>query len=153
MFWNVRWVLLLTLIVGLLAGCADTSSPPIMEEPSETEQAAQEVEPRDYSVPAEEAARENPIPADEASVQRGEEIYTSICIDCHGEDGQGDGPAAANQNPKPVDYNAEHVRALTDGELFYIITNGVEGTSMIPFNFFEEEQRWHLVNYIRSLQE
>jgi mono/diheme cytochrome c family protein len=95
----------------------------------------------------------NPIPADEASVTRGEEIYMGTCVDCHGEGGKGDGPVAARQNPKPADFNADFVKNLTDGELYYIIINGVEGTGMMSWAVYDEDKRGHLVNYIRSLQE
>jgi mono/diheme cytochrome c family protein len=95
----------------------------------------------------------NPISPDDSSIERGEEIYMGSCVDCHGEEGRGDGPAAARQDLKPADFNADYVKDLTDGELFHIVTNGVEGSAMTPWNFFDEEARWHLVNYIRSLQE
>ena len=107
----------------------------------------------DYGIPSQVAAVVNPIAADEASLVRGQEIFESICIECHGEHGDGNGPTASRLNPEPADYRAEHVRALSDGELFYIITNGLEGSAMVPFNYFDEDQRWHLVNYIRAFQE
>jgi mono/diheme cytochrome c family protein len=118
-----------------------------MEEPME------EVEPKDYGVPAEDANIVNPVSADDASLQRGEEVYKSSCSSCHGEEGRGDGPVAVTLDPKPVDYRAEHVKELTDGELFYIITNGIEGSQMQAWGFFDEEDRWHLVNYLRTFQE
>jgi mono/diheme cytochrome c family protein len=107
----------------------------------------------DYGVPADDANAVNPIAADDASLQRGEEIYISSCIDCHGKEGRGDGVAATRLNPKPADFRDEHVKELSDGELFYIITNGIEGSAMRAWNFFDEERRWHLVNYVRTFQE
>jgi hypothetical protein len=59
----------------------------------------------------------------------------------------------ATLNPKAVDFRSEHVKALSDGELFYIITNGIEGSSMQAWGFFDEERRWHLVYYLRTHQE
>ncbi len=107
----------------------------------------------DYSVPVDDANVVNPIAADESSLQRGEEIYKTGCIDCHGDEGRGDGLAAARLNPKPSDFRAEHVKDLSDGELFYIITYGIDDSSMQPMGFFDEEKRWHLVNYLRTFQE
>ena len=132
------WSVLTTcLLVGLLlAGCSS----------GEVEEV------KDYGVPAEDANLVNPIPSDDASLERGGGLYTN-CVNCHGEEGRGDGPGVVTLDPKPTDFRAEHVKALSDGELFYIITNGVEGSGMRGWNFFTEEQRWHLVNYIRSLQE
>lgn len=120
-----------------------TESGQEMQEPTE------ETGPREYNVPPEDAALANPIEADEASLERGREIYESSCLKCHGEEGRGDGPSATN----PVDFREEFVVELSDGEIFYLITNGVEGADMWAFNFLDEDQRWHLVNYIRSLQE
>jgi cytochrome c5 len=64
--------------------------------------AAGEVEAvRDYGVPAEDANLVNPFPANDASLTRGEELYKKSCIDCHGEEGRGDGLAAKNLDPHP----------------------------------------------------
>lgn len=123
------------------------------EPEEEVEEPTEDVGPKVYNVPADDANVVNPIPADDASVQRGEEIYRASCIECHGEEGRGDGPAGLRQNPLPADFRAEYVKELSDGELFYIITNGTEGSAMIAWGFFDEEQRWHLVNFIRTLQE
>jgi mono/diheme cytochrome c family protein len=131
---------------GVSEAVGETESEQEMEEP-------EEVGTKDYGVPADDANVVNPIAADDASLQQGEETYRSSCIDCHGEEGRGDGPVGVRQNPKPTDFRAEHVKELSDGELFYIITNGIEGSAMRGFVFFDEEVRWSLVNYVRTFQE
>jgi mono/diheme cytochrome c family protein len=139
--------------VLLLSGCSGASSAESAEMASEPdvemEEAMEESGPKDYGVPAEDAAVANPVPADDASLQAGEATYVNTCLKCHGEEGRGDGPSATN----PTDFRAEHVIELTDGELFYIITNGIEGSEMQAWNFLDEAKRWNLVNYIRTLQE
>jgi mono/diheme cytochrome c family protein len=107
----------------------------------------------DYAVPAEAAEVANPIEADADSLDRGGRIYESSCLNCHGSEGDGKGPTASRLDPEPADFRADRVLNLSDGELFYMITIGIEGSAMIPFNYLNEEQRWHLVNYIRSFQE
>ncbi len=104
-------------------------------------------------MPADAADVVNPIPADESSVQRGEEVFKTACTNCHGEEGRGDGPVAVAFDPKPLDFRDEKVKELSDGELFYIITNGIEETAMSSWSALDEEDRWHLVNYIRTFQE
>jgi mono/diheme cytochrome c family protein len=104
--------------------------------------------PKDYGVPVDFANLVNPVAADDASLQRGEENYKANCIRCHGEEGRGDGPIAARQDPTPSDYRAEYVMELRDGDLFYIVTHG-----MRTWGFFDEETRWDLVNYVRTFQE
>lgn len=138
---NVFWsVMVASMLVGLL-GCTTLSS------------TSKDIEPQKYGVPAGFASADNPIVADEASLQRGKEIYDIICINCHGEDGQGDGPALVNENRKPSEFNAEHVKELKDGELYYIIKHGVEESPMLAWSFLDDEDIWHLVNYIRMLQD
>ena len=152
------------LTVLIISGCsgisiADTAEADISEAVDEIEsgqdmdEPEEEFGPKEYNVPVEDAALVNPFDSDQASVQRGKEIYEAGCNDCHGGEGRGDGPAAGRLNPAPADFQADFVRDLSDGELFFIITNGVDGSAMMAFNFYEDDQRWHLVNYIRSLQE
>jgi len=151
----VLWSLLVGLLVALLllSGCSGVSMAADVEvtpEPDdETEEPTEESGPRDYAVPAEDASIVNPIAADETSLQQGEKTYKNVCLECHGEEGRGDGPSPTN----PPDFREEYVRELSDGELFYIITNGIEGSAMPAAAVLDEEKRWNLVNYIRTFQE
>lgn len=150
---RVLWfVIALFMIMSiLLVACSDDTAS--TEAPAvETEEMAEHTEPaepKEYNVPAEDAALSNPLPADETNLQRGQEIYTNSCLKCHGETGRGDGPSATN----PGDFRADYVMQLSDGELFYIITNGIDGSAMQAWAFFDEEMRWQLVHHIRKLQE
>ena len=136
----VLWSVLVVCILVALPGCMSLSAE------------SEGITPKNYGVPAGFANAVNPFEANEASLQRGQEIYNVICINCHGEDGQGNGHAVANENRKPSGFNTEHVKELKDGELYYIITHGVEESPMLAWSFFDDEDIWHLVNYIRLLQ-
>jgi copper transport protein len=93
----------------------------------------------------------NPYPPDNQSLEVGRQLYTEHCVSCHGVAGHGDGPEAETLIPKPADL-ATHVPLHTDGQIFYFITNGFPGTAMPAWgNTLTEEQRWHLVNYLRTL--
>ena len=108
----------------------------------------------EHGVPEEAAAMVNPIPATEESIAAGAAIYSQYCAVCHGPEGRGDGPGGAALEPKPADLHADHVQVLTDGGLFWFITNGAEGTGMPAWeSVLSEEQRWQLVNYLRTFQE
>ena len=97
---------------------------------------------------------ENPVEPTEASIARGKEVYANSCSVCHGDTGKGDGPGGKGFDPPPANLGADHVQVLTDGALFTIIHNGVEGTGMPGFeDTLEEEDIWNLVNYIRTLKE
>lgn len=97
-------------------------------------------------------------------VEEGERLFATNCAFCHGDEGRGDGPVLSTMIDKygyqlklPPDLTA--IGALPDGEIFAIITNrdvvfpGVEGWVMPQFGrLLSAEERWALVNYIRTLQ-
>jgi mono/diheme cytochrome c family protein len=107
-------------------------------------------------IPAEYANRSNPISSTADSRSQGEEIYQIRCAVCHGDDGRGDGPAAAALDPSPAAI-AHSGSMLSDAYLFYRIS---EGGNFPPFDssmpafkeILDEEERWHLINYIRNLR-
>ena len=94
----------------------------------------------------------NPILPDVESIAIGQELFTENCVPCHGPEGRGDGPTAQSLSPPPADFAAGHTATHTDGDLFFWILQGVEGTAMPAFEAqLTEEQAWHLVNYVRRL--
>ena len=101
-------------------------------------------------------AIQNPIEATKASVKIGEGVYRGrgSCNVCHGEQGGGDGIGASGLDPSPRNLtNPKWHKARTDGELMYVFKHGIPGTAMITVvpGLVTEEQAWHLVNFIRSL--
>lgn len=101
--------------------------------------------------PPDPATLQNPIPPSTESVALGARLYRQNCAVCHGPEGRGDGPAAPSLVPRPADLTV-HAPMHTDGELFWWITNGLPGTAMPAFRGrLTEEERWHIVNFLRSL--
>ncbi len=97
------------------------------------------------------AVLQNPVPADSASVQRGQTIYQANCVTCHGVAGAGDGPLATFLKPPPANLQVHMAAGHTDGQLFDWITNGIEGSAMPAFGTrLTEQQRWDVINYIRT---
>lgn len=97
---------------------------------------------------------ENPIPADEESIARGKEMYEIHCALCHGADGTGQGTIAAYlQEKKPVDLTADNLVMNNDAAVFMTITDGVGDTMPALRGNLSVEDRWHVVNYIKSLGE
>ncbi len=100
----------------------------------------------------------NPISADQASLKRGETLYEVNCALCHGKQGKGDGPVAEKLIRKPPDLAGPNVTELSDGEIFLVITNGVNlgigyNGGMPPLrDNLEIGDRWDIVNYVHSLQ-
>lgn len=106
-------------------------------------------------IPEEYAGLSSPIAADEDSLARGAELFTTYCASCHGDGGMGDGPAAATLDPAPVAI-AHTSQMLGDDYLFWRISEGGQGdpfNSAMPAwgNALDEQARWDLINYIRAL--
>ena len=92
----------------------------------------------------------NPYSGNVIAAQKGEQLYSKLCWTCHGKNGKGEGPAAANLNPKPKNFSSVELQKQTDGELFWKLSNG-KGM-MVPYKHsLNKEKRWQLVNYIRTL--
>jgi mono/diheme cytochrome c family protein len=102
--------------------------------------------------PPEETGLPNPIPANAASISQGGRLYEGNCLPCHGPQGKGDGPVGLTLNPRPADLSQHTLPGLhPDGQLFEWISKGYPGSVMPAFEgTLTEEDRWHLVNYIRT---
>ncbi len=95
----------------------------------------------------------NPVPANEDSLARGEEIFTINCATCHGDGGMGDGPGGENLDPLPAPI-AHTSQMMADDYLFWRISEGglPFDTSMIPYgDILDEQARWDVINYVRAL--
>ena len=96
---------------------------------------------------------QNPFPPTPVSLEAGAATYFQVCQACHGEGGRGDGPAGVALDPPPADL-VVHVPLHPEADLFRFIRDGIPGTSMAPLGGqLSEEQIWHVVNYIRTLEE
>ena len=91
-----------------------------------------------------------------ASAGDAKEMYDKGCAKCHGKEGKGNGYMSAQtkrdgQPLPPTNLASQMVQANTDGELFWKITNG---RSPMPAHRvrFEDEQRWYIVAYLRTLK-
>ena len=102
------------------------------------------------SVPAEEKSRTNPLGADPADVAAGQDIFRQKCEVCHGYDGSGKTDIGAGEYPRPPALRSMNITALTDGEIFYHIRNGIRNTGM-PAWSMPDGQLWQLVAYLRHL--
>jgi len=91
-------------------------------------------------------------------VERGREVYMQRCVGCHGEQGDGNGPAAAFLQPRPRDFTLPAFKfrttpsgALpTDGDLFRTITRGVRWTAMPTWHELHEKDRLAVIQFIKT---
>jgi mono/diheme cytochrome c family protein len=96
----------------------------------------------------------NPVAKTPEVIAEGTAHYADHCAACHANDGSGDTELGLGLYPKPPDMRLDATQSLTDGELFYIIENGVRLTGMPAWSTGTEEGRqatWHLVHFIREL--
>jgi len=105
---------------------------------------------RQWKIPEEAKLRKNPIEPSATALASARSIYIDKCVQCHGQTGKGDGSDAALYYPAPASLNdTNRMSAVTDGELFYEIS---EGRKPMPAfkKRLSEEQRWQLVLLVRS---
>jgi mono/diheme cytochrome c family protein len=94
----------------------------------------------------------NPYPVTAESWAEAREHWMEHCSTCHGLDGRGNTPIGRNLYPKAPDMTDSETQGLTDGEVFYIISNGVRFTGMPAWGSEDSPQSiWELVAFIRRL--
>jgi mono/diheme cytochrome c family protein len=100
-----------------------------------------------WVAPADSKAMKNPV----KGIGNAKKSVETNCVSCHGPGGKGDGPAAAAlPPPKPANWTSATVQKETDGELFWKMSNG--RGAMPPWKHLPEQERWEIVNYIRTLK-
>jgi mono/diheme cytochrome c family protein len=88
-----------------------------------------------------------------ALLEKGKAAYTTNCLSCHGEKGDGNGPAGAYLNPKPRNYATDKFKKGDKVEqIFESITKGLPGTMMVAYGHLSEEERWGMAYYVKQLQ-
>jgi mono/diheme cytochrome c family protein len=95
----------------------------------------------------------NPLPSTEQNIHSGRESFSNYCMVCHGLDGQNTGVPFAEQMSPPVPLlTSPTVQSYTDGQLKWIIDNGIFPSGMpASKGVLNEEEIWQIVNYIRHL--
>jgi mono/diheme cytochrome c family protein len=137
----------LVFLLGLLLSCATTSEPPASQCP----------QPRfTGKAPAAIYNMSSPLAPDARDVAAGRVLYEGgtepACHRCHGIEGDGQGPMAAQFQPPPRNFAcAKTVNGIPDGQLYWIVKNGSPGTAMPGFKDLRNEQVWQLVMYLRQL--
>ena len=107
---------------------------------------------RSMAIPAAARNTPNPVPASAEAVKAGMDHYADHCAICHANDGSGDTEMGRHLYPRVPDMRKPETQDLTDGELFYIIENGVKLTGMPAWGGEHGgDASWKLVDFIRHL--
>ena len=102
-------------------------------------------------IPAEDVAKKNPVKPTPEGMAEAKKLFGYHCAMCHGKDGDGKGDLAADMKLELKDWrNPNSLAKMTDGELFYIITNGRGKMTGGEGDRTKEEVRWNLVNVVRA---
>ena len=92
---------------------------------------------------------QNPIAPDAASLAKGKTLFDINCAMCHGQTSAKPGPVGQKLSPPPPGLDHDLVRSLTDSVIFKAVTFGFG--RMPPFrDKLTPEERWHLVNFLRT---
>lgn len=121
-------------------------------EPSFLEAAAAQ-QARSMAMPAAARHLRNPIPESREALQQGMAHWADHCAICHANDGSGQVGMGRQMYPHSPDMRKAATQQLTDGELFYIIENGIRLTGMPAWGGSDAgvNDSWRLVQFIRHL--
>lgn len=152
-YFSIPFVFLLILMIAdtsaMASGKGHHHPEDEMSEHMKSMQAVKEGVPEEYQV-----MERTPILPDEESLQSGRKLFLQNCAVCHGEKGDGKGPAAAALKTPPANFlDSKHSSIYGPGEKYWIISNGSGSTGMPSFAQFTPVQRWNLVNHILQLQQ
>lgn len=145
------------LVVAAVAASLAVAGPAFQSESQQQEQAEPAPSPENAQtegplvIPEEEKTRKNPIPTSPESTELGGRLFSSQCVMCHGKEGDGKGDLAEEMKLNVPDLTDPALQKnRTDGELFYILSEG-HGGMPEQGERMRAEQRWHMINYIRAL--
>ena len=94
----------------------------------------------------------NPVTADAASIATGKALWNTHCKSCHGAKGLGDGSKAAQLNTEPGNFSTTVFQSQPDGSIFYKTTEGRDDMPSFKKKIPDADDRWSVVNFIRSLK-
>jgi mono/diheme cytochrome c family protein len=107
---------------------------------------------RALSIPSSERNAKNPFLATPEILSEARSHFADHCATCHGNDGSGKTEIGQNLYPKPPDMRQPETQNLTDGEIYYIVHNGIRLTGMPAWgDSGKDDDSWKLVLFIRHL--
>jgi mono/diheme cytochrome c family protein len=85
-------------------------------------------------------------------LQKGKELFKANCSSCHGDNGEGNGPASATLNPKPRNFHT--LQGWTNGskisQIYKTLQEGITKNGMASFSYLPPADRFALIHYVRS---
>ena len=109
---------------------------------------------RHLAIPIEQRNTQNPIPFSPDVIKESLAHFADHCATCHANNGSGQTPIGKNVNPKALDLRLPDIQSMSDGEIFWVIHNGIRFTAMPAWGEgdpAEDKDSWKLVHFIRHL--
>ena len=108
---------------------------------------------RSMAVPSSAKNMKNPVPKTPENLKEAEEHWADHCAICHANNGSGSTTIGRNLYPKTPDMRKAETQSMADGELYYIIENGIRLSGMPAWGEGgdNDEASWKLVHFIRHL--
>ena len=109
---------------------------------------------RHLAIPIEARNVLNPIPLSPDVIKESMAHFADHCALCHANDGSGQTPIGKNVNPRVPDLRLPESQSMSDGEIFWVIHNGIRFTAMPAWGEgdpAEDKESWKLVHFIRHL--
>jgi mono/diheme cytochrome c family protein len=106
------------------------------------------------ALPSDARARTNPVPNTPEVLADARAHWADHCALCHANDGSGDTPIGRHSYPPAPDMRLPETQRMSDGELFFIIQNGIRLSAMPAWGGagdHDAQDSWKLVHFVRHL--
>lgn len=91
------------------------------------------------------------IKMNKENIEKGREIYTRMCVHCHGETGKGDGTIAARGKISGIPDYSTKLKDLPEGKMFHTLTHG-KGLMGSHASQINQKERWQVIQWVKCLQ-
>jgi len=105
------------------------------------------------TAPPEARRLKNPLLVTPENLAAGKAAYERLCVSCHGADGKARTRTAGRLPVRPTDLANYLMESMRDGEIYWVVGNGVEKNMPAFFAQADENKRWQIVEYVRDLRQ
>jgi cytochrome c553 len=154
MKWKLKWVVAIIIVLALGWAAERTAAGGFSarQEPSAAEAFVARGA-RRLAMPKAAREMQNPVPFSGDILVEARRHFADHCASCHGNDGSGNTEMGRNLYPKAPDMRMQRTQELTDGEIYFVIRNGIRLSGMPAWGKDTDDDResWALVQFIRRL--
>ena len=105
------------------------------------------------TAPPEARRLKSPLLVTPENVTAGQAAYERLCVSCHGADGKARTPMAGKLPVRPTDLANYLMESMRDGEIYWVVANGINKNMPAFSAEADETERWQIVQYIRGLRQ